>query len=47
MLRAILNKSWRDYPTNTQLYGNIPQYHILYAKEDNMLVTAIEVTKKL
>ena len=24
MLRAILNKSWRDHPTHTELYGNIP-----------------------
>ena len=24
MIRAILNKSWRDHPTNTELYDNIP-----------------------
>ena len=24
MLRAIFNKSWRDHPTNVELYGNIP-----------------------
>ena len=24
MLRGILNKSWRQQPTNQQLYGNIP-----------------------
>ena len=25
MLRAILNKSWKQHPTNDQLYGNIPK----------------------
>ena len=25
MLRAILNKSWRQHPTNDKLYGNIPK----------------------
>ena len=24
MLRAILNKSWRQHPTNQQLYGHLP-----------------------
>ena len=24
MLRAILNKSWRQYPTRQQLYGHLP-----------------------
>ena len=24
MLRAALNKSWKDHPTNKELYGNIP-----------------------
>ena len=24
MLQAILNKSWRQYPTNQQLYGHLP-----------------------
>ena len=24
MLRAILNRSWRQHPTNQQLYGNLP-----------------------
>ena len=48
MHRAILNKSWHDHPTNTELCGNIPQYHTLYTKEEfDMLVTAIEVKNKL
>ena len=25
MLRVALNKSWRDHPTNKELYGNIPK----------------------
>ena len=25
MLRVALNKSWRDYPRNKELYGNIPK----------------------
>ena len=25
MLRAILNKSWRQHPTNQELYGHIPK----------------------
>ncbi len=25
MLRAILNKSWRQYPTKQQLYGHLSQ----------------------
>ena len=25
MLRAILNKSWRQYPTKQQLYGHLPR----------------------
>ena len=29
MLRAILNKSWKQHPTNDQLYGNIPKFQIL------------------
>ena len=28
MLRNILNNNWRK--TNVELYGNIPQYHILF-----------------
>ena len=48
MLRAILNKSWRYHPTHTELYGSIPQHHILYGKEEfDKQVTDIEVTNKL
>ena len=24
MLRAVLNKSWRQHPTRLQLYGHLP-----------------------
>ena len=33
ILRAILNKYWRDDPTNAELYGNIPPIaHIIREK---------------
>ena len=42
MIRDILNKSCRDHPTNTELYGNIPQIsHLIREKEFDMLVTDI------
>ena len=31
MLRAILNKSWRQHPTRHQLYGHLPPYHENYS----------------
>ena len=30
MLRAVLNKSWRQHPTRHQLYGHLPQSRKLY-----------------
>ena len=30
MLRAVLNKSWRQHPTRHQLYGNLPPNHENY-----------------
>ena len=30
MLRAILNKSWRQHPTKQQLYGYLPPIHVNY-----------------
>ena len=42
MLRSILIRSWYDHPTNTELNGISPEYHILYAKEEyHILITTI------
>ena len=27
MLRAILNRSWKDHPNNKEIYGNIPDIY--------------------
>ena len=35
MLRAILNKSWRDHPINSDLYGNIPPNITYYMRKKN------------
>ena len=34
MLRAILNKSWRQHPTRHQLYGHLPPSRILYKLDE-------------
>ena len=44
MLRAILNKSWRQHPTRHQLYGHLPSITKLSKlDESDMQVTAGEV----
>ena len=43
MLRAILNKSWRQQPTNQQLYGYIPPITKTISDEPDMQDTAGEV----
>ena len=42
MLRAILNKSWRQHPTKQQLYGHLPR-KLSKLDESNMRDTAGEV----
>ena len=34
MLRAILNKSWRQHPTRGQLYGHLPPSRKLYRSDE-------------
>ena len=34
MLRAILNKSWRQHPTRRQLYGHLPPITKLYRSDE-------------
>ena len=36
MLRAVLNKSWRQHPTRHQLYGHLPP-HMAGQKQDDQL----------
>ena len=44
MLRAILNKSWKQHPTKQQLYGHLPPItKILKLDEPDMQKTAGEV----
>ena len=33
MLRAILNISWKEHPTNNRLYGNIPPLTKIYVQQ--------------
>ena len=33
MLRAVLNKSWRQHPTRHQLYGHLPSHHENYTSK--------------
>ena len=35
MLRAVLNKSWRQHPTRLQLYGHLPPHHKNYTSQTN------------
>ena len=35
MLRAVLNKSWRQHPTRLQLYGHLPPHHENYTSSTN------------
>ena len=35
MLRAVLNKSWRQHPTRLQLYGHLPPHHENYKSSTN------------
>ena len=35
MLRAVLNKSWRQHPTRLQLYGHLPPHHKNYTSSTN------------
>ena len=35
MLRAVLNKSWRQHPTRHQLYGHLPPHHENYTSQKN------------
>ena len=35
MLRAVLNKSWRQHPTRLQLYGHLPPNHKNYTSSTN------------
>ena len=35
MLRAVLNKSWRQHPTRLQLYGHLPPHHENYTSQTN------------
>ena len=34
MLRAVLNKSWRQHPTRQQLYGHLPPSRKLYKLDE-------------
>ena len=34
MLRAVLNKSWRQHPTRHQLYGHLPPSRKLYKLDE-------------
>ena len=34
MLRAVLNKSWRQHPTRLQLYGHLPPSRKLYKSDE-------------
>ena len=48
LLRAILNKSWKDHPTNKEIYANIPD---IYARRYDskyfvFLVTVGEISDK-
>ena len=42
MLRAILNKSWRQHPTRHQLYGHLPPIKLFKLDEPDMQDTAGE-----
>ena len=35
MLRAVSNKTWRQYPTRHQLYGHLPPHHENYTSKTN------------
>ena len=35
MLRAVLNKSWRQHPTRLQLYGQLAPHHKNYTSSTN------------
>ena len=34
MLRAILNRYWKDHPNNTNIYGNIPDIFTSIRQQD-------------
>ena len=42
MLRAILNKSWRQHPTRHQLYGHLPLSRKLFKLDEPDMQTLLE-----